>query len=516
MNDQENGLLIKPHLISLLRDAAEIEQQFMCMYLYGALSMKKRYTDEQQFADISPPQLEETRRWLSTVYLVARQEMEHLALANNLLRSIGGAPYFAHANTTDGGAIAKYFKKPLSQSQEEGCCDACKTLDPVSNDFELRQFDLKAAKAWTCMEAPDCTSLKNNDEAHFAHWCFECKSQAKKGVKRQKLNKQTLLDALRQGNEASIAPGDIADLYDQIEVLFEALAPGDFVTQADQQVTITQQYDIYVYPVTDKASAKQAIDLIIKQGEGRQASATYLSHYRRFYDIAESLSDDQACLDDPNCWDQEKFKPYWSMIENPQSSQIGNQTTRKLFDLFNDAYETLLIMLTSLYALPEQNPQSYPHFAPALGQEAFAPSMTMIIRSLGELLVQLKVNDGDEIDDKRVGPGFIISPDIEDLLKNPYCPNTGSADEPVDDGFAGSQLKPELANIDSMIARFSHFNEAFGQVVDCGDLPVADPDLQDWAQSRLEYIHANAKRIEVNMRRIYQQGVYSALQSEGY
>jgi hypothetical protein len=311
---------------------------------------------------------------------------------------------------------------------------------------------------------------------------------------------------LKSGNTGDIGPGGIAALYYSIEKLFEMLPPSAFVSAADQQVKITQQYDIYVYPVTDLASAKQAIDLIIKQGEGRQASPVYQSHYRRFYDIAADLA---VSINDSG---EERFEPYWPVINNPTSAMVTNPVTKKLFDLFNHSYETLLIMLTSLYALPDQNPKGYPYFAPSLGQEAFAPSMTMIIRSLSELLVQLSANDIHE----RAGPGFIVSSEVDAFVTQPYCPNTGSADAPVDAGFAGSQLKPDLVNIDSMIERFTEFNQRLEAVIKGPELTVISPELTGWAKERIEYIHANSSRIEVNMRRIYQQGVFSALKSDSY
>jgi hypothetical protein len=499
--------VIKTLLVALLRDAAKIEQNFMCMYLYGAFTMKKRYTDDQTFEHINMAELEQTRRWASTVYLVARQEMEHLALANNLLRSVGGAPCFVH-DMDNSAVMDKYFPEPSLPDIDHSCCPECEGLVAQKFNFRLGSFDLAAAKAWTCMEAPDCCELAANDRDHFAAWCFSCNTELKKTTtKKAPSVEELLIQALDSGSTDEIGPGGIATLYAWIERLFELLPPSAFVTSADQQVNITQQYDIYVYPVTDLASAKQAIDLIIKQGEGRQASPTYQSHYRRFYDITVELGVNIGTPDE-----YERFEPYWPVMENPVSGDVTNPVTKELFDLFDHAYETLLIMLTSLYALPEQNPESYPHFAPALGQEAFAPSMTMIIRSLAELLVQLSANDQGQ----RVGPGFNVSEEISQLLTHPYCPGTDGNELAVAAGFAGSQLKPQLANIDSMIERFNHFNHRLGDVAAAANLSVISPQLADWAQERVEYIQGNSSRIEVNMRRIYQQGVFSALKSDSY
>ena len=89
----------------------------------------------------------------------------------------------------------------------------------------------------------------------------------------------------RQEVEAAEA-GTVQKLYEKIAEGFQALPASAFVSKADEQVEIVQQYDIFVFPVTDHASAQQAIDLISKQGEGINASPTYQSHFRRFLKAA--------------------------------------------------------------------------------------------------------------------------------------------------------------------------------------------------------------------------------------
>ncbi len=83
----------KDTLAAYITEAAMIEQQFMCQYLYAAFSLKK-----QPDATCSPAQLEFVRRWASQIYMIARQEMEHLSIANSLLTAIGHAPWFGHDN----------------------------------------------------------------------------------------------------------------------------------------------------------------------------------------------------------------------------------------------------------------------------------------------------------------------------------------------------------------------------------------------------------------------------------
>ena len=78
----------KAQLVLYLKEAAILEHQFMCQYLYACFSLKKdpdRTCTDAQF--------EHVRRWASTIYMIARQEMEHLSVVNSILTAVGGEPY---------------------------------------------------------------------------------------------------------------------------------------------------------------------------------------------------------------------------------------------------------------------------------------------------------------------------------------------------------------------------------------------------------------------------------------
>jgi hypothetical protein len=79
-------------LIHLLTEAAEIEHNLLCSYLYAALSLKnaKDGLSSKEGATVD--------RWRKTIVSVAIEEMSHLALVNNLLVAIGGAPHFDRPN----------------------------------------------------------------------------------------------------------------------------------------------------------------------------------------------------------------------------------------------------------------------------------------------------------------------------------------------------------------------------------------------------------------------------------
>lgn len=80
-------------LIHLLTEAAEIEHNLLCSYLYAAFSLKRGQAD-----GLTEPEAEAVAGWRKTILGVAIEEMGHLALVNNLLVALGGAPHFDRPN----------------------------------------------------------------------------------------------------------------------------------------------------------------------------------------------------------------------------------------------------------------------------------------------------------------------------------------------------------------------------------------------------------------------------------
>jgi hypothetical protein len=86
-------MAVRDKLVHLLTEAAEIEHNLLCSYLYAAFSLKRGPQD-----GLSPNEGEAVRRWHKAVLGVAIEEMSHLALVNNLLVALGGAPQFDRPN----------------------------------------------------------------------------------------------------------------------------------------------------------------------------------------------------------------------------------------------------------------------------------------------------------------------------------------------------------------------------------------------------------------------------------
>ena len=83
----------RAQLIYLLTEAAEIEHNVLCCYLFAQFSMKDS-TEE----GLTAAQLEKVRDWRATIGGIAVQEMLHLATACNLLTAVGGAPQLRRPN----------------------------------------------------------------------------------------------------------------------------------------------------------------------------------------------------------------------------------------------------------------------------------------------------------------------------------------------------------------------------------------------------------------------------------
>lgn len=140
----------REELRAYLWEACEIEQQLMIQYLFAAFTLKK-HPDRS----CSPAQLEAVRRWGSQVLMVARQEMEHLALANGILTAIAEDPFFARENIP---VQSRYFlgqELAASRSPKE-------KVTPCDIPFVFERFTLDTIGRFVCAESPGYATLKKS------------------------------------------------------------------------------------------------------------------------------------------------------------------------------------------------------------------------------------------------------------------------------------------------------------------------------------------------------------------
>src|SRR5436190_5601326 len=88
-------------LIHGLYEAAELEHNLMCTYLYAAFSLRSGVAE-----GLSDTEAEATARWRRAILGVAIEEMGHLTAVWNITSALGGSPRFGRMNfPLDPGAL---------------------------------------------------------------------------------------------------------------------------------------------------------------------------------------------------------------------------------------------------------------------------------------------------------------------------------------------------------------------------------------------------------------------------
>jgi Ferritin-like len=363
----------RAELIYLLSQAAELEHALCCQYLFAAFSLKRDVSE-----GLTWEQMSRVNDWGQTLYMIARQEMEHLGLVSNLLTAIGSSPNLERPNFPQG---PKYF--PIRSS--------------------LERFSEDAVKRFICFERPDQIGPVDDP-------CVP------------------LAEIVPVPVPAGLSPypvpvTSIGELYALIKWGFENLPQDDnnfFIGPVRAQVgggvfglnfarvgATGGVYDVTLFPVTDRHSALNAINLIIQQGEGLADKDDEFTHYQRFRLMLADLQKLKQA--DP------AFDPARDVVSNPHlyrhedssgGHRISNPNTREVMDVFNAVYETLLLILLRFYAHTNETAEELL----ALIYTMF-PLMTMVIRPLSEVLTGMPA--GSDHGQRLAGPSFEISGPIQ-------------------------------------------------------------------------------------------------------
>lgn len=337
----------REQLLGMLAEAAEIEHNLMCCYLYAAFSLKQDDTE-----DLSDIELAAVRRWRRVVLDIAIEEMSHLTMVANIISAIGGTPHFARQNF------------PIAAGYH-----------PSGIVVKLAPFNMASLNHFIFLERPD--GLHIADGEGFEPAAKYARSQF---------------------------PGRImpnAQDYDTVGQLYEAIANGlrslneklgedalfaaDPVRQLGADVTNLPN----VARVKCLKTALEAIDIIITQGEGALESEEK-SHYQRFCDVRDEYL---ALLDE-----RPDFIPARPAATNPlmrtpivgtDKVWISASPAAELLDIANAAYNMMLRLLL----------QSYADTRGVGVQRAMADAATDLMYTIAPLaseLTRLPAQDGNE------------------------------------------------------------------------------------------------------------------------
>jgi hypothetical protein len=350
----------REELVYLLGQACEIEHGLMCEYLYAQFSLK-RALDE----GLTEGQLARVQAWEKALISVIKQEMLHLALATNILTAIGAAPHFERP---DFPILSRWY--------------------PEGVQIALVPFGERALRHFIYLERPEGMAL--DDAAGFAATRHaQPLTAAGAGLVAEPQEWRTV-GHLYRGIEAGLA--NLCARYGE-DAVFIGPARAQAVTE------------IFEWPellaVTGLASARQAIEIIVEQGEGARGD-WIKSHFGTFVGILEDLLAEQAA--DPAFTPARPVEP--AFVRLPPDVQAGtliqDPATAQVADLANGLYEVTLQVLSRYYIH---------HGETAAESDTLARTakhlMNWVMRELGPVLTALPV--GSSHPGRTAGPTFDIA-----------------------------------------------------------------------------------------------------------
>lgn len=255
----------REQILYWLHEAAELEHNLMCCYLYAAFSLKR--TDP----DWSQEEAAAVKRWYGGILGVAMEEMGHLCIVGNLMTALGANPQFG---------------RPMFPVEAGPY--------PAGFAIRLQGFSEATIEHFLFLERPEEAAI--GDGAGFA----------------------PAGDYRRIVPEGRLSPGSfdyttVGQLYNTLASALRSFADAHgeaalFIGDPGQQVSNALAPLPGVCTVTDLASALAGLRVIVTQGEGASRGQED-SHYHRFSRMLDELR--ALTARNPG------FAPAWPAATNP-------------------------------------------------------------------------------------------------------------------------------------------------------------------------------------------------------
>ena len=178
------------------------------------------------------------------------------------------------------------------------------------------------------------------------------------------------------------------------------------VSNTDVNLLFPEWFNFDLTQVDGIESVARVITEIIREGEGTSESRDDSpSHYQRLKTVLTEFRQ----LKEAN----PEFDPVRPVVTNPtvedgnSGTRITCDSTSQLLEVANDSYELMLRVLMRFYARP--NPEDTNALV-ALSQ-IFLPMMSMVVRTLGEILTELPAFEGQR--EEVAGHGFELHQDLD-------------------------------------------------------------------------------------------------------
>lgn len=299
----------REHALHALYEAAELEHNLMCTYLYAAFSLKDGEAD-----GLSAEEAAAVKRWRSVLIGVAIEEMGHLTAVWNITAALGGAPRFGRGNfPLDPGYL------------------------PAGVVVKLAPFNAATLQHFVFLERP--------------HGSGECDGE---GFSYER-------PYIRGGGVRRLTPMGLN--YDTVGDFYSALSKGlrDLVDQYGEGGTFDGDPALQISPhevdlmgakpVICLKTALAAFDAIVVQGEGAPSDSVD-SHYHKFAEIRDEYQ--RLLQRNP------AFAPAFPAATNPVLRRpprpegrvwLENPEAIAVVDLANASYCLMIRLLGYAYAL---------------------------------------------------------------------------------------------------------------------------------------------------------------------
>jgi len=297
----------REELIYLLAEAAAIEHNLMCTYLYAAWSLKRGTGD-----GLMPDEAEAVQRWRRVILSVAVEEMTHLTLVCNLTSAVGGAPHFSRPN----------FPVPPG-------------YHPDGVVVALAPFSRAALDHFIFLERPE--GIDGVDSAEFPHPAHHVRRFLRGSLMPSAQDYATVGHLYRSiGHGLAILAKELGE---------RALFCGDPASQLGPDDVSLEGVRV----VGDLASAEAALETIVEQGEGAPAHRDD-SHYSRFIGVRDEYYRLSA--------ERPAFAPAFPVAHNPvlrpptdahDRIHVDNPEAAHALDLANAIYGHMLRCLVQSY-----------------------------------------------------------------------------------------------------------------------------------------------------------------------
>ena len=308
-------VVTRERALHALYEAAELEHNLMCTYLYAAFSLKDGETD-----GLSAEETVAVKRWRRVLIDVAIEEMGHLTAVWNITSALGGAPRVGRGNfPIDPGYL------------------------PAGIVVKLAPFNMATLQHFIFLERPKGSTERDGDGFFYER-------------------NYTRGSDLRLLTPMGLNYDTVGDFYEALssglrELVSQYGESGTFDADPALQLSPSEVQLNGAKPVICSKTALAAFEAIVVQGEGAPSDSVD-SHYQKYASIREEYQ--RLLAKNP------AFVPAFPAATNPvlrrpprPEGRVWLETPEaiRIVDLANASYGLMLRLLAYAYALPGPSPE---------------------------------------------------------------------------------------------------------------------------------------------------------------